>query len=376
MNKINIKDLFRVNRNILKEEETTEAIEQMWPGVDYDFEEISSTLKSERILVEHEIFVANACDIALWMISKKHKHANKVGIELLHWLVKIGSSAAKYNLAIEYFRKNPQVNINAEEACGLIKDVIKNENKNKELLSLANKIYADCLFKGNGVKQNIDMSFFYFQASAELGDIEAAFSTGLFYHGKIEGKEKRFDLDMAAKYYERAMKGGHLHAQTNFGLLNATEAIKGGNKELGFRLLRKSAFDGDTVAAQIIQQLQEIYEIEEEWNENDVILESSIKKGDFNEGEQLPYDHPDFTRITEALFSGQKEINSLEDINIQEALANAGDHVLCNYIMNHLSINRAAGNIPDIVFDDLIKLVSTKDGRMQFSKMVAGMMDE
>lgn len=384
MNKFNFEDLLKSAMKVNVDNEAW--AESVWQGENYPFNRIFESIKTNLDFTNKEE-VGAACDIAMLALHKKNQSAKSGGIELLHWLCENGVLAAKFNLAIEKLKGNYLVKITPDDVITLLIQVIVKEDNNEELVALAYKSLADCYYKGYGVKKDLDVALGYFKQSADFGDWEAAFNTGLFYHGKIGDGEKYLDFNRAAYYYKLATEQGHLHAQTNLGLLHITKSIDKSDVEYGIHLLKKSICDGDRVAKEILDHYK-INESEQQKSNTNNSVESSIKKGDFEEGAQLPYDHPDFKRITHALFNDDKSQSDFDELNkdnkdkpltiremlgnksIEELMMGARAHARKNIIMNYLSINRAAGNIPDVIFNNLLQLVSSDLGRTKFVAMM------
>lgn len=91
-----------------------------------------------------------------------------------------------------------------------------------------------------------------------LGLPNGAFNLGLFFDGKFgQVREETVDHRIAAFFYARASKMGHVAAQTNLGILHALEVFDGANKKLGVSLLIDSIERGDKVASHAVLMIHD-----------------------------------------------------------------------------------------------------------------------
>lgn len=105
-------------------------------------------------------------------------------------------------------------------------------------------------------------------------------------------------------------------------------------------------------------------------------LASSIKPGTFPPGALLPMHHPDNVRLIDVLYADEPKVDL--DADIKVLLKNESDRMerfpggmsafmadraTKNYFLNELSRARAAGDIPDAYFDEILEHLGTPRGR-------------
>jgi TPR repeat protein len=98
-----------------------------------------------------------------------------------------------------------------------------------------------------------------YERAAQEGYVEAHFTLGCYYHGRLPTKRLRdVDLCTAAIYYRNAAEKGHLQASTNLGILEATFSFPDAIPRQGILRLKNSVARGDEKAAEALKQLESV----------------------------------------------------------------------------------------------------------------------
>ena len=102
---------------------------------------------------------------------------------------------------------------------------------------------------GEGIEQNIEESFKWYEKAAEQGHVEAQYQLGSMYQGR-EGIKQ--DFQEAFKWYKKAAEQGHVKAQLWLGhLYGFGSGIKQDSQE-AFKWHKKAAEQGDADAQTLI----------------------------------------------------------------------------------------------------------------------------
>ena len=100
-------------------------------------------------------------------------------------------------------------------------------------------------YHGDGVKQDYEESFKWFQKAANLGEPSAQFNVGMMY---AAGTGTKQDFIEAAKWYKKAAEQGKTSAQLNLGMMYISGRGIRQNLPEGVKWLNKAADQGDTTA--------------------------------------------------------------------------------------------------------------------------------
>jgi len=100
-------------------------------------------------------------------------------------------------------------------------------------------------YHGDGVKQDYEESFKWFQKAANLGEPNAQFNVGMMYAAGTGAKQ---DLIEAAKWYKKSAEQGKTSAQLNLGMMYVSGRGIRQNLPEGVKWLTKAAEQGDTTA--------------------------------------------------------------------------------------------------------------------------------
>jgi serine/threonine protein kinase len=100
-------------------------------------------------------------------------------------------------------------------------------------------------YHGDGVKQDYEESFKWFQKAANLGEPNAQFNVGMMYAAGTGAKQ---DLIEAAKWYKKSAEQGKTSAQLNLGMMYVSGRGIRQNLPEGVKWLSKAAEQGDTTA--------------------------------------------------------------------------------------------------------------------------------
>ena len=100
-------------------------------------------------------------------------------------------------------------------------------------------------YHGDGVKQDYEESFKWFQKAANLGEPNAQFNVDMMY---AAGTGTKQDFIEAAKWYKKSAEQGKTSAQLNLGMMYVSGRGIRQNLPEGVKWLSKAAEQGDTTA--------------------------------------------------------------------------------------------------------------------------------
>lgn len=296
---------------------------------------------------------------AMWLIQHHDHHAQHCGMVLLRRLSNAGAHSAMFNLAIEIFRNRNEREY--DKASKLLEKIVRKERGDEQLLQMALAALGDSYREGRGIKRSLDHALDCYIEAAEMGDAAGAYNAGLFFHGKIADWNGLIDSDRAARYYEIAMQGGSIKAQTNLGVLHACGVLTNSNIAMGESLLQASIDAGDAAARDALSRILAQRDLLGEGDPG----QSSIAEGEFPPGSQLPWEHPDQKRILEALFPKDASDDSKHDMH------DMVDRAIKTFLLNMLSAQRASGCYPDTMFANHLEEVKTSSGRKRVADFFA-----
>lgn len=159
-----------------------------------------------------------------------------------------GARAYQYNHAISVLeghgcKKDPP------ESVRILSNLLGEETDKTMLrgftLTALSKAYLD----GVGVVASQHTAVTMLKEAADIGVIDAVYSMGLYYAGKLFpiGDDVK-DPNMAAMFYSKASSAGFIPAQTNLGILHLYQTIDRADPTYGEKLLRIAADAGDREA--------------------------------------------------------------------------------------------------------------------------------
>lgn len=370
-------------------------LDEQWGGKPVDYPLIEQN--AMQIFADKEKGYENASDIAIWMVGRGDKQGVAHGIRLLKYLSLQGLASAMFNLAIEKI-KGQCLNRDFVGANTLLERVIAEEKQDIALVGEAMNVLADSYRIGRGRKINLAAALDLYMQAADRGVAEAAFNAGLFFHGKIPSAGIQYQPSKAAHYYEIAADMGNIPARTNLGLLHACEVFPTAVKAHGLKLLRMSVADGDAYAQDALDRIAALEEqhhaaSSKTVHEDSMQQHSTIAPGTYPPGALLPMEHPDQIKIMSALFHGDpnahteppKRMCDLSPAEREEMFKNAEkklefndfsgekfeDQMTSSFLMNTISMLRAAGFIPDDSFNEMLAEICSPEGRRRMVEVLS-----
>lgn len=338
--------------------------------------------------------LANA--MAMWLVMQEDSRAVRHGIKAMRKLVEANCYSAMFNLAIEILKGT--VTEDVRQANAYIRRIIAECDSDPRLVGEAFNILGDSLRIGRGVLSNTDIAVSYYKEAANRGCGGAAFNVAMAYHGRIPGFSESVNLETAATWYRLAADNGHITAMTNLAVLHGFGQIENSDPQLAQSLLRRALAEGDPVAEKTLKMI-ELYTAYDKADTADNGF-SSIKPGDFPSGALLPMDHPDNLRLISALagkgpdepmiapvkmrideirFTDEQlakseaeydRMTKLFESDPDALIAHQVDHFTKGFLLNEVCRSRAAGDIPDKVYDLLLDRMRTAEGRIEIAEWV------
>lgn len=320
-------------------------------------------------------FLRFAENVAVWMTNLDDKHAKIQGTKLLNFLgVKTKSPSAIYNSVVTMLKKGENFVLANSQLHELLDSGSTDDVKLKSMILCT---LADSYRMGRGTAKNVKRALDMYVEAAELGFADGAYNAGLYFEGKLSSLTDQIDTDRAAKYYKIASDRGHLCAMTNLGILHTFKGFASCDQELGLKLLRMAATEGDTAAKQALAmyELGTSLGLEGDEDEDDGGDTTIVKEEDLDHKFKL-----DMDRLTDAMFSDRKkDRNLLQDAqSMQAALlsaleemnsfpggadAHSRDHFKRNTLFNAIMDLRQQNLMSDEDFNFCLSEVRTATGR-------------
>ena len=116
---------------------------------------------------------------------------------------------------------------------------------------------GELYYSGEGIEQNYEEAFKWYEKAAEQGDADAQCMLGKLYYGG-EGVEK--NSREAFKWIEKAAEQGHADAQCSLGLLYYIGEGVERNPREAFKWYKKAADQGHEIAQKSVNNLKFFYE--------------------------------------------------------------------------------------------------------------------